>query len=207
MARRTRIGRHSNQRRRAPLARCRLFEALEDRRLLACDVFVDDQTRTLFIQGDDGDNKIAVRSETAETLEVRCDRVTRHVKLTRIDEVQVKAGGGNDRVSSQVERQVELHVFGQGGNDTLEYRQPDHYFDVDSDNQITPADSLAGGGGRDTFILVPAPGNDDFIKAIGVGDRELPDPEFQFFRPTTGDLTKQVFVQDTTAVSTWETCP
>jgi hypothetical protein len=178
-----------------------LFEPLEDRRLLACDVFVDDQTRTLFVKGDDGDNKIAVHAEPSQTLGVHCDGVTTHVKLTRLDEVQVKAGGGNDRVSTQVLRQLELHVFGEGGDDTLEYRHPDHYYDVDSEDPITPADSLAGGGGHDTFIVIPFPGTDDFIKAVGVGDRTLPDPEFQFFRPTTGDLLKQVFVQETEAIT------
>src|SRR6185295_155977 len=91
----------ATSRRRLPFGRCRLFEMLEDRRLLACNVFVDDQTRTLLVKGDDLDNTIAVRRDSTETLALYCDGATTRVKLTRIGEVQVKAGGGNDMVTTE----------------------------------------------------------------------------------------------------------
>ena len=170
------------------------LEALEQRMLLACEVFTD-ASRTLIVQGDEGDNRIAIVGGR-EQLRVTCDGVTTRVELANIDAVQVLAGGGNDTVIRDESAPIPIRIKGQDGDDTVHVR--DNTLDVDNEGQVTPDDAIIGGGGNDTVVISAAHAA-AIVKIFGVV-RDVPDPEFQIYSRATGNLLAHLFVQEAEAI-------
>src|SRR5262245_7770329 len=170
-----------------------MLEQLEDRRLLACEVFVDDK-RTLFIRGDAADNTIDVRGDQDRII-VTCDGVPTRVPSGDVDSVQVKGGDGNDTISAAVIAAA-LHLFGDDG---YQYMLPD----VDDDGVARPMDSLIGGGGHDT-VAINATELADIIRILGTGNQIIPDPEITVNNAAGVELA-HLFVQETEgiALNTW----
>src|SRR5262245_6324769 len=170
-----------------------MLEQLEDRRLLACEVFVDDK-RTLFIRGDAADNTIDVRGDQDRII-VTCDGVPTRVPSGDVDSVQVKGGDGNDTISAAVIAAA-LHLFGDDGDD-------DMLLDVDDDGVVRPTDSLIGGGGHDT-VAINATDLADIIRILGTGNQIIPDPEITVNNAAGVELA-HLFVQETEgiALNTW----
>jgi hypothetical protein len=113
-----------------------LVEVLEPRRLLACEVFVQD--RTLFILGDEADNRIELKASSLG-LEVLCDG-TAAGNFPDIDDVTLRAGMGADEVLFEWIDQY----FGQGH---IRKGDPGWLENVD----------FGGGPGADTFQVLASP--------------------------------------------------
>ena len=113
-----------------------LVEILEPRRLLACEVFVQD--RTLFILGDEADNRIELAA-SSRGWEVFCDGIAAG-DFSDIDDVTVRAGMGADEIFL---RWVDQFV-GQGH---IRKGDPGWLEGVD----------LGGGPGLDTFHVEASP--------------------------------------------------
>src|SRR5262245_39656353 len=171
------------------LTRRGLLEHLEDRHLLACEVFVDDR-RTLFVRGDAADNNIAVRGDQ-DTIIVTCDGSLRRVPSSDVDNVQVKGGDGNDKLSAAA-LAAALHLFGDDGDDDME-------LDVDDDGVVQPTDTLIGGGGHDT-LTINTTDLADIIKIVGAGNQIIPDPEISVSNAAGVGLT-HLFVQETEGIA------
>jgi hypothetical protein len=171
------------------VARRHRFESLEDRRLLACEVFIDDK-RTLFVRGDAAGNNIAVRGGQ-DTIIVTCDGSFTRVPSKDIDSVQVKGGDGNDKLSAAAIAAA-LHLFGDDGDDSINY-------DVDDDGPVKPDDTLLGGGGHDA-ITIDATALADIIKILGTGNQVIPDPEITVSN-AAGATLAHLSVQETEAIA------
>jgi Ca2+-binding RTX toxin-like protein len=136
-----------------------MFEKLENRRMFAVTVTLDNATRVLTIVGDETNNDIVVRQDGASDLEVR-DQVSGEIREfadNLIDTIRFEGLAGNDRFTMvEVFEGVQLTeagvLIGGAGNDTL--------------NGSFGNDRLEGGAGNDSLsggVL----GNDSLFGAAG----------------------------------------
>jgi Ca2+-binding RTX toxin-like protein len=131
----------------------RRFERLEDRRLMAADIDVDNHI--LQIEGTDNGDEIVITanpSDSGEVLVTIKDRATGQVledcdvDIDDFNEIEVHALGGDDVVRNFTD--IRAKLFGEAGDDTLESRGGNDEFTGGAGN-----DGMSGGRGNDTYFF------------------------------------------------------
>src|SRR5687768_5911343 len=131
----------------------RKFERLEDRRLMAADIGVDNDV--LQLEGTDNGDEIVITANPNDADEVLVtirDRATGQlleecdVEIDDFNEIEVHALGGNDVVRNFTD--IRAKLFGESGDDTLESRGGNDDFNGGVGN-----DTMTGGRGNDTYFF------------------------------------------------------
>lgn len=115
-------------------------ESLEERRLLAAGAFIEGGGK-LVVRGTAGNDQIYLANDPANSSELRVTVGSQSWDFakTRVQQIRVEAGRGNDRIeASSGIGKAPLFVLGDAGNDTL----------VGGDNN----DCLLGGGEADVIV-------------------------------------------------------
>ncbi len=132
------------------------LEQLEDRRMLACEVFVREQT--LFIHGDENNNLVEILG-TERGTQVTCDSQTE--TFQGVAAVNAQLGDGGDQLvldnSDGMLGGIQFDIFGEAGDDE---------FTMVLDELLTSAQSVLayyqGGAGMDSMLLTAGEQADRF---------------------------------------------
>jgi hypothetical protein len=173
------------------------LEQLEDRRVLACDAFVREQT--LFVHGDERNNAVEIVGIERGVL-VTCDGQSQ--AFQGIADVEAELGGGDDTFTIDNRNGllggIAIQVFGQEGDDG--YTELLGNLPTSGIGENGGGIEFGGGAGKDSFTLQAA-SSSELIEYLDVPETPIVDRRIRVTDSVRNQITFDGIVADTEKVT------